>query len=96
MGHRVRQLLEIYASRGIRFYAPDVAFADAEKYLPPLLVKRGKLPDSVCAIWTEDSDFFGTGIARLDHKPHRDFSPSSNEGHRIRRRVMPTKKLDSH
>ena len=42
MGHRVRQRLEIYASRGIRFYAPDVAFADAEKYLPPLLVKRGK------------------------------------------------------
>ena len=111
MGQRVRELLETYASRGIRFYTPDVAFADAEKYLPPLLIKRGKpvadLPASLeylqhivesvdqefygafetearqrlrsrdeddwpvlatalglaCAIWTEDSDFFGTGIA---------------------------------
>ena len=42
MGQRVRQLLEVYASRGIRFYVPDVAFVDAEKYLPPLLVNRGK------------------------------------------------------
>ena len=111
MGRRVRQLLEAYENHGIRFYAPDVAFADAEKYLPPLLAKRRKpvadvLPsleylqlivESVdqdfygpfeaearqrlrgrdeddwpvlatalglaCAIWTEDSDFFGTGIA---------------------------------
>ena len=42
MGRRVRQLLEAYENHGIRFYAPDVAFADAEKYLPPLLAKRGK------------------------------------------------------
>src|SRR5271170_3132631 len=35
MGRRVRQL-------GIRFCAPDVAYADAERYLPPLLRKRGK------------------------------------------------------
>jgi predicted nucleic acid-binding protein len=111
LGRRVRQLLEDYAGRGIRFYAPDVAYADAEKYLPPLLTKRGKstadlsltlhylqtLVESVdaesygvseedarerlrgrdeedwpilatalalnCAVWTEDTDFFGTGIA---------------------------------
>ena len=111
MGRRVRQLLETYAARGIRFYAPDVAFADAAKYLPPLLAKRGKpitdLSASLeylqriiepvdqefygifetearqrlrgrdendwpvlatalglaCAVWTEDPDFFGTGIA---------------------------------
>jgi len=42
LGRRVRQFLEEYASRGIRFYAPDVAYADAEKYLPPLLIQRGK------------------------------------------------------
>ena len=95
----------------MRFLAPDVAFGDAQKYLPPLLKKRGK-PDAdvsasleylrlfvetvdselyagfgkearqrlrgrdeddwpvlatalalSCAIWTEDADFFGTGIA---------------------------------
>ncbi|MGB9070344.1 MAG: PIN domain-containing protein [Candidatus Acidiferrales bacterium] len=111
MGHRVRQLLDTYENHGILFYAPDVAFADAEKYLPALLTKRGKpvvdilpsleyLQDIVesvdqdfygpfvtkarqrlrgrddddwpvlatalglaCAMWTEDSDFFGTGIA---------------------------------
>ena|SRR5690242_2163665 len=91
--------------------APDVAFGDAEQYLPRLLEKRGKpsaeVPASVeylrqiiepverevyglfetearerlrgrdeddwpvlatalglsCAVWTEDTDFFGSGIA---------------------------------
>ncbi len=43
-GHllRVRQLIDTYAGKGVRFFAPDVAFDDAEKYLPPLLKKRGK------------------------------------------------------
>jgi hypothetical protein len=47
LGRRVRQLLEGYAARGIRFYAPDVAYSDAEKYLPPLLIKRGKFAADV-------------------------------------------------
>jgi predicted nucleic acid-binding protein len=42
LGRRVRQLLEFYAGREIRFCAPEAAFADAEKYLPSLLEKRGK------------------------------------------------------
>jgi predicted nucleic acid-binding protein len=42
LGKRVRQLLETYAVHGIRFYAPEVAYTDAEKYLPALLAKRGK------------------------------------------------------
>jgi predicted nucleic acid-binding protein len=111
LGRRVRKLLETYAGRGIPFYAPDVAYADAETYLPALLKKIGKLDTDVvaalqyvqglvepvdqesygvfeeearerlrgrdeedwpvlatalalnCAVWTEDSDFFGTGIA---------------------------------
>ena len=111
LGRRVRQLLEEYAGRKVRFYAPDVAYADAEKYLPPLLTRRGKLDTDLsasleylqqliepvgpetygnfedearqrlrgrdeddwpilatalalaCPIWTEDTDFFGTGIA---------------------------------
>ena len=111
LGRRVRQLLETYAACGIRFYTPEVAYADAEKYLPALLIKRGKLEADVssalaylrsliesigqesygffeeearqrlrgrdeedwpvlaaalslsCPIWTEDTDFFGTGVA---------------------------------
>lgn len=111
LGKRVRQLLETYGEHGIRFYAPEIAYADAEKYLPALLNKRGKSNTDVpaalaylqsliepigqeayglfeaearqrlrgrdeedwpvlaaalslsCAIWTEDTDFFGTGVA---------------------------------
>src|SRR6266404_3471752 len=111
LGRRVRQLIDTYAGQGVRFFAPDVAFDDAEKYLPPLLKKRGKphadfsasleylrniievvTPELyavfesearqrlrgrdesdwpilatalglACAVWTEDADFFGTGVA---------------------------------
>src|SRR5437867_13351881 len=42
LGRRVRQLIDTYARQGVRFFAPDVAFDDAEKYLPSLLKKRGK------------------------------------------------------
>lgn len=111
LGRRVRQLVDTYASQNVRFFAPDVAFDDAEKYLPILLKKRG-LPHAdvsasleylrtvieplgpefysafelearqrlrgrdesdwpilasalalACPVWTEDLDFFGTGIA---------------------------------
>ena len=34
LGKPVRQLLETYSEHGIRFYAPEVSYADAEKYLP--------------------------------------------------------------
>jgi predicted nucleic acid-binding protein len=111
LGRRVRQLLDTYAASGVRFVTPDVAYDDAQKYLPPLLKKRGKptadlsaaldyLQELVqpvdrevyaefeaearerlrgrdeddwavlatalalaCPIWTEDTDFFGTGIS---------------------------------
>jgi predicted nucleic acid-binding protein len=111
LGRRVRQLLETYTACGVRFYAPNVAFDDAQKYLPRLLSARGKSAQDAsaaleylrhlvepidfelysafendarsrlrtrdeddwpvlaaalglgCAVWTEDADFFGTGIA---------------------------------
>jgi predicted nucleic acid-binding protein len=44
-GRRVRQLLETYADRGLRFCAPDIAYADAMKYLPPLL-RAKRMPDT--------------------------------------------------
>jgi predicted nucleic acid-binding protein len=111
LGRRVRQIIETYEPQGLRFFTPDVAFDDAEKYLPLLLKKRGishaDLPGSLdylrsviepvhaelyrlfeneallrlrgrdeddwpvlatalglgSGVWTEDADFFGTGIA---------------------------------
>ncbi len=110
LGQRVRQL--IFSQAGtVNFFAPDVAYADARKYLPALLKKRGMPPDAAmavldllelivrpmalelyasqreaalqriavrdaddwpvlacamaagCPVWTEDVDFFGSGVA---------------------------------
>lgn len=49
LGRRGRQLVEIYTAQGLRFVAPDIAFNDAQKYLPPLLKKRGKCDVDVLA-----------------------------------------------
>jgi predicted nucleic acid-binding protein len=49
LGKRVRQLLETYTTHRIRFYAPEIAYADAAKYLPALLIKRGKSDADVLA-----------------------------------------------
>ena len=110
LGKRVRELLLAHAA-AVRFFAPDVAYADARKYLPALLEKRGvksaaaiAVLDTLefivhpleldhyaglkqqalqriamrdaddwpvlacamtidCPVWTEDADFFGTGVA---------------------------------
>ncbi len=40
LGQRVRELILTHAN-DTRFFAPDVAYADARKYLPALLEKRG-------------------------------------------------------
>ncbi len=40
LGTKVRTLIFEYAS-SVKFFAPDVAYADARKYLPLLLDKRG-------------------------------------------------------
>lgn len=110
LGKRVRDLIQAHAAT-VKFFAPDVAYADARKYLPALLTKRGVDPipamlvlDALerivhsmdmevygglqqqalrriemrdaddwpvlacamvlgCPVWTEDADFFGTGVA---------------------------------
>src|ERR1700723_2005846 len=51
LGRRVRQLVEVYTAQGLRFVAPDVAFNDAQMYLPPLLNKRGKSDVDVWHLW---------------------------------------------
>ena len=40
LGKRVRELILGY-SQTVKFFAPDIAYADARKYLPALLKKRG-------------------------------------------------------
>ena len=110
LGKRVREQILANADH-VKFYAPAVAYADARKYLPGLLEKRGidskvalKVLDHLesvvqsveedlydamrqaalqriamrdaddwpvlacalilgCPVWTEDADFFGTGVA---------------------------------
>jgi predicted nucleic acid-binding protein len=110
LGRRVRELVGDSADK-VQFFSPDVAYADARKYLPELLEKRGVNSESAmavldaleslvwplelgvyegfktqalqriamrdaddwpvlacamtigCPVWTEDADFFGTGVA---------------------------------
>jgi predicted nucleic acid-binding protein len=110
LGRRVRELIFDNAAT-VKFFAPYIAYADARKYLPALLNKRGvdasaamlvldRLEGVVqpidaelyegmrqqslqriavrdaddwpvlacamtlgCPVWTEDADFFGTGVA---------------------------------
>lgn len=45
----MRQLLETYSALGVRFFAPDVVFDDAAKYLPALLKKREKSVETLTA-----------------------------------------------
>ena len=40
LGQRVGQLLDHYWQQGVRFYAPETAYAEAEDYLPTLLRKQ--------------------------------------------------------
>ena len=53
LGRRVRELLERYAVRGVRFLAPEAAFEEASKYLPMLLEKKGIPRDDVLASLSE-------------------------------------------
>ena len=74
LGTRARRLIEENAST-INFLAPDAAYAEARRHLPGLLSKRGAMRDAddwpvlacamllSCPVWTEDTDFFGTGVA---------------------------------
>ena len=57
LGRRVRELIFDNAVM-VKFFAPDVAYVDARKYLPALACAM----TLSCPIWTEDADFFGTGV----------------------------------
>ncbi len=49
LGQKVRTVLEQF-SPNIRFFAPDVCFADAEKYLPVIFENRNLPPESALAV----------------------------------------------
>jgi predicted nucleic acid-binding protein len=49
LGVRVRGLLETYED-SVSFYAPDVCFTDAAKYLPAISAKRGIDPSPGIAV----------------------------------------------
>lgn len=49
LGKRVRALIVVNAET-VQFFAPDVAYADARKYLPALLEKRGVNSDSAMRV----------------------------------------------
>jgi predicted nucleic acid-binding protein len=73
LGRRVRELLERYAVRGVRFLAPEAAFEEASKYLPMLLEKRGIPRDDVLASLSELRAIVeaveADSIAALSNKP---------------------------
>ena len=48
LGRRVWQVIDAYAGQGVRLFAPDVAFEDAEKYVPLLLEHRLKPVPLTC------------------------------------------------
>lgn len=51
LGVRVRQLIQDHAG-AVQFFAPDVAYQDARKYLPGLLEKRGVASEAAILYWT--------------------------------------------
>jgi hypothetical protein len=49
LGRRVRALI-VDSAEAVQFFAPDVAYADARKYLPSLLEKRGVESEPAMAV----------------------------------------------
>ena len=66
LGKRERELIVNNADR-VQFFSPDVAYADARKYLPALLEKRGVKSESAMAVldalqtfvWPLELDVYG-------------------------------------
>jgi predicted nucleic acid-binding protein len=52
LGKRVLELIT-QAAHNVSFFAPDVAYDDARKYLPDLLIKRGIQPEAAMLVLDE-------------------------------------------
>ena len=57
LGKRVRELIFDNAS-AVKFFAPDVVYADARKYLPALLKNAVWMPVRQCLCWISLSLLF--------------------------------------
>jgi predicted nucleic acid-binding protein len=74
LGNRVRLIIETHAE-AVSFFVPEPVYEEAESHLAALALQRigARDPDDWpvpacalalgCPIWTEDTDFFGCGVA---------------------------------
>ena len=74
LGRRVRSLLETYEDY-TDFYAPDVCFEDARKYIPGVLTSRGEDPD-VGSVVLEQIRALVTPVHRALYQDLEQWSPA--------------------
>jgi hypothetical protein len=71
-GQRVRQILEAYEDEA-RFYAPDVCFADAERYIPDISKRRGLDVDLVLSVLEQ----IGGVVERVDRSLYEEYESTA-------------------
>jgi hypothetical protein len=74
-GIRVRALLEAYEST-VSFYAPDICFDDARKYIPNLAARRKFDPTTGLLVLAELYKLVETVSTRLDKRTGRVACPN--------------------
>jgi predicted nucleic acid-binding protein len=79
LGHKVRGLLEQYCG-STQFFAPEVCFHDAQKYLPILFEKRGLPPSPALEVLSALTRL----VASVDDSVYRAYSTQAKQ--RIRAR----------
>ena len=73
-GSRVRHLLELYENEA-RFYAPDVCFQDAERYIPIVSEDRGFNADLALSVLGE----LGRVVERVNRSLYEEYESSARE-----------------
>ena len=73
-GVRVRSLLETYED-SVSFYAPDICFADARKYIPSVSTKRRIDPEPGIAVLNQLSRL----VEIVDRSLYEEYESSSRE-----------------
>lgn len=68
LGPRARNIILESADR-TAFFAPEVAYEDARKYLPALIAKRGVVPGAATPTLEVLDAFEGAGLPDLDRGP---------------------------
>lgn len=73
LGRRVRQIIETHIEHAA-FFAPDVAFSDAQRHLPDVVRKRGGDDEAVAAA-LEVLEAVARNVDQVDselYQPHRE------------------------